>query len=115
MPAVRTPRAGRPSYTLLRRLYLSFQAITSFSVVPIALLFLAGTALAGVAVLAGLVLIVLKLIDPTTIVAGFTALAVLMLFSLGAVLGALGIVGLYLGQVLLQTKGRPLYVVREEF
>ena len=42
------------------------------------------------------------------------ALAVLLLFSLGSLLAAMGMVGLYLGKVFLQTKNRPLYVIRRE-
>jgi hypothetical protein len=47
-------------------------------------------------------------------VQGFTALAVLLLFSLGSILAAIGVVGLYLEKVFLQTKNRPLYVIRRE-
>jgi hypothetical protein len=77
-------------------------------------LFLAGAGLAAVAMLGALLLVALKLADPGFIVRGFTALAVLLLFSLGSILAALGMVGLYLGKVFLQTKNRPLYVIRRE-
>jgi putative glycosyltransferase len=112
--AVRTARKGAPSYSWLRRAALAFDAVTSFSTVPMKLLFLAGGGLAAAATLGGVFLVVLKLAEPGLIIAGFTALAVLLLFSLGAVLAAVGLVGLYLGKVFLQTKGRPLYVIRRE-
>jgi putative glycosyltransferase len=114
VPATRTPREGRPSYSWPRRAALAFDAITSFSVVPMKALFLAGAGLAAVAMLGALLLVALKLADPGFIVRGFTALAVLLLFSLGSILAALGMVGLYLGKVFLQTKNRPLYVIRRE-
>jgi dolichol-phosphate mannosyltransferase len=46
---------------------------------------------------------------------GFTAAAVLVLLSLGSILAAIGLLGLYLGKVFLQTKARPVYIVRDEF
>jgi putative glycosyltransferase len=114
VPATRTPRSGPPSYSWLQRATLAFDAITSFSVVPMKALFLAGAALAAIAMFAALSLITLKLAHPALVLPGFTALAVLLLFMLGSILAAIGIVGLYLGKVFLQTKHRPLYVVRRE-
>jgi putative glycosyltransferase len=115
VPAKRTPRNGSPSYSWLQRATLAFDAITSFSVVPMKALFLAGAALAAIAMLGALSLVTLKLVHPHLVLPGFTALAVLLLFMLGSILAAIGIVGLYLGKVFLQTKHRPLYVVRREF
>jgi putative glycosyltransferase len=112
--ATRAPRSGRPSYSWIRRARLAFDAITSFSVAPMKALFLAGAGLAGAAMLGALVLVALKLAHPGFIVQGFTALAVLLLFSLGSILAAIGMVGLYLGKVFLQSKNRPLYVIRRE-
>jgi putative glycosyltransferase len=115
VPAKRTPRNGPPSYSLLQRATLAFDAITSFSVVPMKALFLVGAALAAIAMLCAMSLVTLKLARPHLVLPGFTALAVLLLFMLGSILAAIGIVGLYLGKVFLQTKHRPFYVVRREF
>jgi putative glycosyltransferase len=115
VPATRTRRAGPPSYSFARRAALAFDALTSFSTTPMKMLFATGTGLAVVAVLAAISLIVVKIAHPEFIMAGFTALAVLILFSLGSILAAIGLVGLYLGKVFLQTKMRPVYIVREEF
>jgi hypothetical protein len=76
--------------------------------------FVAGAVLALLSTLGALGLAALKLTRPEFVVQGFTALAVLILFSLGSILGAIGLVGLYLGKVFLQTKNRPLYVIRQE-
>src|ERR1019366_1452517 len=82
--ATRPPRTGPPSYSWLQRATLAFDAITSFSVVPMKALFLAGAGLAVTSMLCALIL------------------------------AAIGIVGLYLGKVFLQTKNRPIYVIRRE-
>ena len=112
--AIRTQRVGPPSYSWPRRASLAFDAITSFSIVPMKLLFMTGAGIAAAAMLGALLLVALKLTDPEFVVQGFTALAVLLLFSLGTILAAIGMVGLYLGKVFLQTKHRPLYVIRRE-
>jgi len=114
VPVVRTRRPGPPSYRWWQRFALAFDAITSFSVAPLKALFAAGVALAAVSLVVGVSLIGVKLANPAYIVPGFTALAVLLLFSVGSILGAIGLVGLYLGKVFLQTKNRPLYVIRRE-
>ena len=112
--ASRTIRAGAPSYSWARRVSLALDAISSFSTVPMKALFLVGIGLSALAMFAGLFIGALKLAYPSAILPGFTALAVLLLFSLGSILAAIGLVGLYLGKVFLQTKNRPLYVIRRE-
>ncbi len=42
---------------------------------------------------------------------GFTTLAVVILVSTGVILTSLGVVGLYVGKIFENTKGRPLYIV----
>ena len=44
---------------------------------------------------------------------GYTSLAVLLLVLAGFVIAALGVVGLYVGKVFEQVKGRPLFVIDE--
>jgi hypothetical protein len=111
----RTRRSGPSSYSWMRRIALAFDALTSFSIAPMKALFVAGLTLASLAMSGAMVLVGLKLASPGFVLQGFTALAVLLLFALGSILAAIGLVGLYLGKVFLQTKERPLYIVREEF
>jgi len=44
-------------------------------------------------------------------VAGWTSMIVLMLMCTGVILTSLGVVGLYIGKIFDQTKGRPLYIL----
>ncbi len=43
--------------------------------------------------------------------AGYTSIAVLLLLLTGFVITSLGVVGLYLGRIFEQGKGRPLYII----
>lgn len=44
-------------------------------------------------------------------VEGWTSVVVLMLICTGVLLSSLGVIGLYIGKIFNQTKGRPLYLV----
>jgi putative glycosyltransferase len=114
VPVSRTRREGPSSYSFAQRVGLAFDALTSFSTVPMNLLFVVGLGIAALAVTAAGGLMVIKLCRPATIVPGFTAVATLILFSLGVIVCAIGLVGLYLGKVFLQAKGRPRYIARLE-
>ncbi|MDX6581333.1 MAG: polyisoprenyl-phosphate glycosyltransferase [Solirubrobacterales bacterium] len=64
---------------------------------------------------AGIVLAVLAVVnwierDPPT---GYTSLAVVILILSGMIIASTGVMGLYVGKVFAQVKGRPLYVVDE--
>ena len=113
-PVGRTRRLGPSSYPWKSRAALAFDAVTSFSTAPLTFVFAAGSSTALLSLVAAAVLISIKLTNPAFIVHGFTAIAVLILFSLGLILAAMGLIGLYLGKVFLQTKQRPIYVIREE-
>ena len=45
---------------------------------------------------------------------GWASVVVLILFSLGSILSSLGVIGLYIGRTLEQTKQRPLYIVEDK-
>lgn len=106
-------RAGGGSrwtaWTLIR---LAVEGLTSFSMVPLRLTTFLGLAVAAVALVSSGYYLIRSWVygDP---IQGFPSLFVGMLF-LGAVqLVCLGIMGEYLGRTYLETKRRPLYLVRE--
>jgi dolichol-phosphate mannosyltransferase len=47
-------------------------------------------------------------------VTGWSSVMVSILFSSGIVLTVLGIIGVYLGRIFQEVKGRPLYITSEE-
>jgi dolichol-phosphate mannosyltransferase len=49
-----------------------------------------------------------------TALPGWTSLAFLILIGTGFILMSLGVIGIYVGKVFAQTKGRPLYIIDEE-
>jgi undecaprenyl-phosphate 4-deoxy-4-formamido-L-arabinose transferase len=69
-----------------------------------------GAILAVVGFVLGVVLVALK-VAGSAVPQGWTSLAVIMLFSAGAILFALGIVAEYLGVTVNMAMGKPLYVI----
>ena len=59
----------------------------------------------------GFTLIVRFLLDPRIVVPGWLSTVTLTTFIGGLILLNLGVLGIYVGRIYDQTKGRPLYVV----
>ncbi len=104
--------AGDSGYSLKKSVSLWLKMATSFSIVPLRLTSLAGMFFAGL----GFVLAVLFVIQKLTVDKmpdGWSSLIVTMLIMGGVQLLALGMLGEYLGRVLLTLNSRPQYVVGE--
>jgi len=104
--------AGDSGYSLKKSISLWLKMATNFSIVPLRLTSFAGLAMAGI----GFVLAVLLIIQKFTIDAmpiGWSSLIVTFLIIGGVQLVALGMLGEYLGRVLLTLNSRPQYVIGE--
>ena len=93
-------------------LLYSIDGIVAFSTVPLPIASVVGTLLCIVAFFALIFIIVRALLfgDP---VDGWPSLASIIIFIGGIQLLCLGIMGQYLAKTYLETKHRPLYIVRE--
>jgi glycosyltransferase involved in cell wall biosynthesis len=106
-------RAGGSShYTKRDMVFFALSAVLSFSRAPLRLAAYLGMVVAGLAFAFGIYALAMKLIFHQ-VIRGWTSLAVIVSFFSGVQLLTLGVLGEYLGQVLEETKRRPLYVVRE--
>jgi putative glycosyltransferase len=107
----RSKRPGKSSYRLKNRIELLIEAVTSFSGYPLRLVFNIGFLITIFSVLGLLYIVLRKLFFPESVLLGYTSVAALILFSLGMIMLALGIIGIYLEKVFLQSKGRPNYII----
>jgi putative glycosyltransferase len=114
-PVEKIQRAGRGTYTLRRRVALLIEAVTSFSAVPLRLLFSTGLVITFASLLLNLYLIFNKLLHPEMVLIGFTSLSVLILLSLGIVMASIGVVGIYLSKIYRQIQNRPLFIVKNVY
>lgn len=112
VPYERDARFGGESKFNYWKLWnLAIEGITSFSIAPLKFATYFGFATACAAFIYALVIIYKTLVfgDP---VQGYPSLMVVMLFLGGIQLITLGIIGEYLGRTFVETKQRPLYLVK---
>lgn len=104
--------AGKSSYTLRKQLRMALEIITTQSNKPLILSIQFGLTMAVLAFLYGSYMIARYLMYGIS-VAGWTSTIVSICFVGGIILAQMGILGLYVGYVFDQTKGRPSFIVRE--
>ena len=104
--------SGRSSYTLKKQVRLAFEIITTQSNKPLVMSIKVGCAVTIASFLYGLVVLYRYLIQGIS-VHGWTSIIMSICFVGGIIIAEVGVLGLYIGYVFDQTKGRPLYIVRE--
>jgi len=108
----RAPRhAGGTKYTVRKMLRFAVDAITSFSVKPLRLAFYMGLVLCGLALILLFYSVYAYFTRDT--VRGWTSIISVILFFLAAQFLFLGLIGEYVGRLYMETKHRPLFVIRE--
>ena len=112
VPVGKQQRAGQSSYTLLRRVQLMVNAVSSFSSKPLVWLFNAGVLITVASFGYAAYLIARKLIFDDALL-GFTSMMAMMAMTLGILTTGLGLVGIYLGKVFNQVQNRPTYIIRD--
>jgi polyisoprenyl-phosphate glycosyltransferase len=112
-PVSRAERAaGDPQYSLRKLVRLAFSGLTSFSTRPLRVGLVCGSFLCLGAVIAALIYAGLALFSDIHIAApGFSTLVIILLFSNGLIFFYLGILGEYIGQMFLEVKARPSFVI----
>jgi glycosyltransferase involved in cell wall biosynthesis len=115
VPTRQQPRtAGRSSYSFRRRLRMAFEAIISFSDLPLRFLVLLGAIISVVGfLLAGF--LVLSALFFTAYQAGYPSTMAAIVFIGGLQISVVGLASLYIGRILTEVQRRPLYVVRNRY
>ena len=112
--------AGEQKFNIVKDLILGFQAIVSFSILPLRLIFFLGVTLA-------LISFVLMMINLAAISLnyfgvswlfnllpqGIITLNLIDLFFQGVLFISLGIIGEYVGKIYEQSKGRSTFIIRD--
>ncbi len=103
---------GKSTWNFRRLVGLSIDGVTAFSVAPLRLATVLGMALAVVAFIYGLQIIYETLVYGAK-VPGYPSLFVGVMVLGGVQLIMIGVVGEYIGKILEEIKGRPVYFVAE--
>ena len=113
LPYVNVERvAGETKWSFFTLLLYSIDGIVAFSTAPLSIASVMGILLCFAALI-GVIVIVIKTIAFGDPVGGWPSLACLITLLGGIQLLCLGIMGQYLAKTYLETKHRPLYIVRE--
>jgi dolichol-phosphate mannosyltransferase len=104
---------GQTSYTLSKRARFAFTIIISFSTRLLYLSIIVGLLMAIGGFAAAVFIVIEKLMYPDYPLQGWPSLMSVVFFTAGVTNVAIGLMGIYVGQIVAQTKGRPLYVVTE--
>ena len=105
--------AGETSWNFWSLFKYSIEGIVNFSDAPLNIAFIGGL-LSWVLAFVMMVLIVIRTLvfgDPTS---GWPSLMTVILFLGGFQLLTIGILGKYIGKIFLETKNRPVYVIKEK-
>jgi polyisoprenyl-phosphate glycosyltransferase len=111
----REPRsAGQSKFSGWRLWNFALEGITSFSTVPLRSWTYIGLAIAAIAFVYGGFIITRTLWFGNP-VPGYASLISVLLFMGGIELIGIGVVGEYVGRIYLESKGRPVYLVRRRY
>ena len=103
---------GSSGYTL-KKLIKLWLAYFNYTVVPLRFISSVGVVTAALGFVIGIVTIVRKICDPS-MVAGWTSIICVLLFFFGLVLLTLGIIGEYIGNIVLSVNSTPQYIIRDK-
>jgi len=106
-----TRYSGSSKYTLKKMLNFAIQGITSFSIKPLYLTIYFGAIISIISILFYVFYLFYSFYNHTAI-SGWASLISTVIFFGGLNLTVLGIIGIYIGKMFMQTKNRPNYIIR---
>lgn len=101
-------------FTIRKSIALWLNGFTAFSVKPLRVSAFLGGFIAFLSFVAGIFIIVRKIIDPT-IAAGYSSLITVILFCSGVLLLQLGLLGEYVGRIYIAANRYPQYVIKKSY
>jgi glycosyltransferase involved in cell wall biosynthesis len=105
--------AGQTKYPFKKMFKFAWDAVTSFSYLPLQVATYLGFICAGISILAIPIVAYLRITGSQEAFAGQATTLIAVLFLGGVQLICLGILGEYIGRLYDEARGRPLYIVRE--
>lgn len=107
--------SGETGYSCLKLTKLAVSTFVSHSLFPLKLVGYFGVLMTAIFGMLGLIIFINKFIlaDEWGIsISNNTVFAVIILFSVGIILGSIGLLALYVANIQMEVVGRPMYVIR---
>ncbi|MCD7121017.1 glycosyltransferase family 2 protein [Limosilactobacillus agrestis] len=106
--------AGTTDWSTWKLFKYAVDGITDFSEAPLAIATWAGGLTAFISIIGMIIVVVRKILEPSSSAFGWASMVCIILFLGGIQLLCLGIVGRYIGRIYMQTKKRPIYIIKEK-
>lgn len=103
--------AGESGYSLKKRLNMAIELLTSQSDKVLRLFIRLGFALSFISFLVIIGLVIYHFVADVAI--GWTSLIATIVLMGGLIISVIGVVGIYVGNIFIETKNRPLYAIRQ--
>jgi len=100
------------TYNLTRRVALAVRSVVAFSARPLHLVFLLGVSIAFISLVVALATVMLRLMWGAEMLVGFASVIISIWLLGGLTIMSLGVIGLYISQIYVETKARPRWLVR---
>jgi glycosyltransferase involved in cell wall biosynthesis len=107
--------AGERSYTFRQSLRLASNGLLSFSTFGLKVPFLLGLLIMGIVGIYGVTSALLLFLGKVHLMEGWLSLALLLCLNIGLQLTFMGMIGLYIGKIFIEVKGRPLYFIEKTY
>jgi polyisoprenyl-phosphate glycosyltransferase len=104
---------GKTKYSQKKMFALAISGITSFSIKPLRISTLIGTSIAFLSILYGIYSLYIKFFTNDSI-QGWTSVFFMVSFIGGIQLIMIGILGEYIGNIYIESKKRPHYIIKEK-
>lgn len=107
--------AGHSKYSLAKMLRLASDAIFSFSLMPLYIGLSVGGAFLVLALAQIIYVLLIAIFKPANIyiAPGWSSLMAILLIASGIIMILLGFIGVYVGYIFQQVKGRPVYLLKK--
>ncbi len=112
IPVKKIRREGRSNYSLMKKISLAVNSITSFSPAPLKGIFYMGLVITLFSLTFAGYIIINKILFPNEISLGWTSILASISFSLGIITLSLGVIGIYLSKIFSQVQNRPLFLIK---
>ena len=105
--------AGETKYPLMKMLRFAINGLIYFSKKPLNIAMVVGSICTGIGLLLGIVAVLGRVFNPSTVITGWTSLLVIIIFFGGIQLLFLGLLGKYIGSIFDEVKDRPEFIIDE--
>ncbi len=105
--------AGETKYNISNMIKLGLTGITSFSNTPLYFSFYLGTAIVCLSIFYSIIVLFEVLITGSA-VPGWASTTLMITFFGGVQLLSIGLLGIYISKIFIETKNRPNYIIREK-